>query len=69
MSTTWCFVGLLAGREISLSIRKVSKNNIKDSLRMSGKDLGSVILGFFISLLVGAGGNKYVVQSIKEFMS
>jgi hypothetical protein len=69
MSTTWCFVGLLAGREISLSIRKVSKNNIKDSLRMSGKDLGSVILGFVISLLVGAGGNKYVVQSIKEFMS
>ena len=36
---------------------------------MSGKDLGSVILGFVISLLVGAGGNKYVVQSIKEFMS
>tara|TARA_B110000285_G_C15089990_1_gene598508 strand:- start:257 stop:466 length:210 start_codon:yes stop_codon:yes gene_type:complete len=69
MSTTWCFVGLLAGREISLSIRKVSKNNIKDSLRMSGKDLGSVILGFVISLLVGAGGNKYVVQSISEFMS
>jgi len=69
MSTTWCFVGLLAGREISLSIRKVSKNNIKDSLRMSGKDLGSVILGFVISLLVGAGGNKYVVQSIEEFMS
>jgi|TARA_B110001450_G_C17559505_1_gene456136 hypothetical protein len=69
MSTTWCFVGLLAGREISLSIRKVSKNNIKDSFRMSGKDLGSVILGFIISLLVGAGGNKYVVQSIKEFIN
>lgn len=69
MSTTWCFVGLLAGREIALSIRKASSKTMKDSLRMSGKDLGSVCLGFIISLLVGAGGNQYVVQSIQEFMS
>lgn len=69
MSTTWCFVGLLAGREISLSLRKVSGKTLKEALRMSGKDLGAVTLGFVISLLVGAGGNKYVVQSIQELFS
>ena len=28
MSTTWCFVGLLAGRELSMAIRKATKNTI-----------------------------------------
>ena len=36
---------------------------------MSGKDLSSVILGFLISLAVGAGGNEYVVESINQFVS
>jgi len=69
MSTTWCFVGLLAGREISLSLRKVSGKTFKEALKMSGKDLGAVILGFVISLLVGAGGNKYVVESIQQLFA
>jgi phosphate/sulfate permease len=29
MSTTWCFVGLLAGREIAFAIRKVGNQNMK----------------------------------------
>ena len=29
MSTTWCFVGLLAGREISIAIRKTGEKSVK----------------------------------------
>ena len=69
MSTTWCFVGLLAGREISLALRSASVKTVAKAFYMSGKDLSSVILGFLISLAVGAGGNEYVVESINQFVS
>lgn len=29
MSTTWCFVGLLAGREIAIAIRKTGNKSVK----------------------------------------
>ena len=29
MSTTWCFVGLLAGREIAIAIRKTGEKSVK----------------------------------------
>jgi uncharacterized membrane protein len=64
MSTTWCFMGLLAGREISLSIRKVGQT-LKDAGKMSGKDLASIILGFLISLAIGAGANEHVREGIR----
>jgi phosphate/sulfate permease len=60
MSTTWCFVGLLAGREISFAIRKIGDSTIKKSFKMSAKDLSAVILGFVISLIVGVGANSVV---------
>jgi phosphate/sulfate permease len=51
MSTTWLFVGLLAGREIAIKIaleKKVSKATQKMVLR----DLFKIILGLIISLLL-----------------
>ena len=64
MSTTWCFVGLLAGREISIALRKVGKISMPGALKMSAKDLFAVILGFAISLLVGIGANSVVRDSL-----
>jgi len=60
MSTTWCFVGLLAGREIAFAIRKIGDSTFKNSFKMSAKDLSAVILGFVISLIVGVGANRVV---------
>ena len=59
MSTTWCFIGLLAGRELALTIRQAGKT-CKEAWWMSGKDLLFVTIGFIISLAVGTGGNVYV---------
>lgn len=65
MSTTWCFVGLLAGREISMSIRKTSKLTMKEALIVSARDLTAVIIGFLISLACGAGANEFVREGIR----
>jgi phosphate/sulfate permease len=51
MSTTWLFVGLLAGREIAIKValeKKVSKSTQQMVLR----DLFKIILGLIISLLL-----------------
>lgn len=51
MSTTWVFIGLLAGREIALRYRLEKKFNAK-VLRMVGMDLGKVLFGLIISILL-----------------
>ncbi len=51
MSTTWVFIGLLAGRE--LSIRYVGLGSLdKATLKDLGKDLFKVFLGLVISILL-----------------
>ena len=67
MSTTWCFVGLLAGREISLAIRKTSgSKSVRQALKLSGKDLAAVTFGFIASILIGMGANKHVREMMAK---
>lgn len=68
MSTTWCFVGLLAGRELSMAIRGASKKSLGDAFQMSLKDLTSVVFGFVVSLVWGACANKYPRYAVIEFL-
>ncbi|MEN0004783.1 MAG: hypothetical protein AAF798_11590 [Bacteroidota bacterium] len=49
MSTTWVFLGLLAGREIALRFRLEQKLTAK-TLRMVGMDLAKVSFGLAISI-------------------
>lgn len=51
MSTTWIFVGLLAGRELGLRIMTQGKLE-KDTIRLVISDLGKVFLGLVISVLL-----------------
>jgi len=64
MSTTWCFIGLLAGRELSMAIRGTSKMTVLEALKMSAKDLGAVILGFIISLICGYAANSHFREGV-----
>jgi phosphate/sulfate permease len=57
MSTTWAFIGLLAGRELCFAVRKVAGVTLKDAFKMSGNDLLKCILGFIVSVIVGYGAN------------
>lgn len=49
MSTTWVFLGLLAGREIALRYNN-SKKVPKETLADLGRDLGKVFFGLVVSI-------------------
>jgi phosphate/sulfate permease len=51
MSTTWLFVGLLAGREIAIKVA-LEKKVSKSTQQMVLQDLFKIILGLIISLLL-----------------
>jgi len=51
MSTTWVFIGLLAGREIAIRYQLEQKVS-KSILRMVFSDLGKVFFGLVVSILL-----------------
>jgi len=51
MSTTWVFIGLLAGREIGIALR-TNKGNFKEVLRPLIIDFAKVTLGLVISIIL-----------------
>ncbi len=64
MSTTWVFLGLLAGREIAMSIRHTSNLNIFEAIRMSAKDSAMASIGLVVSFLIALGCNDAMRQAL-----
>lgn len=62
MSTTWVFVGLLAGREISIAAHK-SWTAVKGTRFELGRDLLAVVVGLVISLVMAAVVNPVVLDA------
>jgi len=61
MSTTWVFIGLLAGREIAKSFQEVNeKRSLKDAVKMSLKDLGYITIGLVLSLVLAVLSNNVI---------
>ena len=69
MSTTWVFIGLLAGREIAMRLRKDSERSWKLVFKLVGKDLGKVALGLGVSILLAIWINPTVRQEVAEMIS
>ena len=59
MSTTWTFIGILAGREIAISYL-LKKDEIKYTYKVILKDFGKVNIGLIVSILIA-----YLVQLFK----
>lgn len=57
MSTTWVFIGLLAGRELILSLRGVSDRPLRDGLRLAGRDVAYCTAGLVISVVLAFAAN------------
>ena len=64
MSTTWVFLGLLAGREIGMSLRKTSDGNLANAIAMSSRDVFKAVIGLIVSLLIALGCNAAMRQAI-----
>ena len=63
MSTTWVFIGLLAGRELGMSIMKTGNNTILGGLRLAFKDVSFAFIGLFVSIIIAVGVNSDITYS------
>lgn len=61
MSTTWVFVGILAGREIAINYL-FNKNKLNNSYKLIAKDFAKVNIGLAVSIFV-----VYLIQLLKTF--
>jgi len=64
MSTTWVFIGLLAGRENMLGLSGVSNGAPADAKNMMFKDLNRVGFGFFVSLAMACAVNDKILEDL-----
>ncbi|MGE0490193.1 MAG: hypothetical protein AB7S38_13380 [Vulcanimicrobiota bacterium] len=61
MSTTWVFVGLLAGRELGLTLASHGRTRSRrETLHIIAKDLGRVSLGLFVSVVLAVIVNPII---------
>ena len=63
MSTTWVFIGILAGREIALNFVLRRKETRAKMFKSLGMDLAKVFLGLAVSIVL-VFTVKYLATSI-----
>jgi len=66
MSTTWVFLGLLAGRELSLALRGVSEDqrSVGAATKLVVRDAGFAMIGLLVSLVIACTTNETVREGI-----
>ncbi|WP_062543437.1 hypothetical protein [Rufibacter tibetensis] len=70
MSTTWVFVGLLAGRELGMRIRaKDPGAKFSKTFILIGRDIFSVTIGLLISVILAIAINPAIQQEIRNFFT
>ena len=57
MSTTWVFIGLLAGREIGMALMKTGENSLLRSIKLGTKDMAYALIGLIVSIAIAIGVN------------
>lgn len=69
MSTTWVFIGLLAGREVAMSITdsKGRGRPMSRSLRLIAKDAGYAMIGLIVSIIIAISINPYIWDELLEY--
>tara|TARA_B100000287_G_scaffold90725_2_gene83066 strand:+ start:1808 stop:2950 length:1143 start_codon:yes stop_codon:yes gene_type:complete len=67
MSTTWVFIGLLAGRELGMAIMKTGDKGVAHAIRLGLKDMSYALIGLIISIAIAIGVNdQLTVASMIE---
>ena len=57
MSTTWVFIGLLAGREIAVTLRGHGDRSFRNGLRLAGRDVLYATIGLVVSVALAVAAN------------
>jgi hypothetical protein len=66
MSTTWVFIGLLAGREIAMKVSGFRKGpvKLKKTFKLIGKDILYVGIGLTVSIILAISVNRTIQQEL-----
>lgn len=66
MSTTWVFIGLLAGRELAMSVTDRSGHGkpIRKTFRLIGKDVMYAGIGLLVSIILAVAINPVIKDEI-----
>jgi hypothetical protein len=69
MSTTWVFIGLLAGREIAMSLTDARGKGkpVRKSLKLIGKDAGYALIGLAVSIALAMAINPQIEEEIWNY--
>jgi hypothetical protein len=69
MSTTWVFLGLLAGREIAMQLTPHANTGrtMRQTIRLLLRDAGFALIGLLISIALAAAINPAIQAEIKNF--
>ena len=57
MSTTWVFLGLLAGRELAIVRSNKGQTPVKSIMPIIGGDFGKLMIGLIVSVIIALGIN------------
>ena len=63
MSTTWVFIGLLAGRELGMAIMKTGDKSVWNAVKLGFKDMSYALIGLVISIAIAIGVNDQLTVS------
>lgn len=69
MSTTWVFLGLMAGREMAMTLAKDygSKRTLSQTLQLIRKDLIYATIGLVVSIMIATAVNPRIQEQILNF--
>lgn len=69
MSTTWVFIGLLAGREVALILMRASERPMREGMRLIGRDALFATIGLAVSILIAYLANPVFHDMIVDIVS
>jgi len=69
MSTTWVFIGLLAGREIAITFSRYYKKQTspRKAFRMIGRDFGFAMIGLIVSIILAISINPELFNEVASY--
>jgi hypothetical protein len=67
MSTTWVFLGLLAGRELAMTIRGMGEKNMTQAFKVVGRDVLFAGIGLIVSILLAIAINPLIKDEVFGF--
>jgi hypothetical protein len=69
MSTTWVFIGLLAGREVAMSLTDSAGKGrpLKFTFRLIAKDAGYAMIGLLISIIIAVAINPVIWDELVTY--